>query len=127
MSTLALNKLKAHGEWYLDRLLDRLFKHSGTLRPIEVEKAVCHAIDEGAQVFSNAVYAPNKIIVRINPEDMNRFSKFIETFRNELYKTAKGHIVNNFLQDRGQNIILDIVDDSIVTVGNVECEAEFND
>lgn len=127
MSTLALNKLKAHGEWYLDKLLDKLFKNTGVLRPIDVEKAICKAIDEGAQIFSSAVYAPNKITVRISPDDMNRFSRFMETFRIELQKTAAGHIQNNFLQDTGRTIALDIVEDRTVSVGKVVCEAEFND
>jgi len=122
------NRLRSVVEWHLDNIMDFFLSRSSVLHPIEVEKTVCRAIDEGVRVFSRNVYAPNRVVVRMNPADLRAYSKFMTTYLKELRRTASEHVENNFYQSRGNtDIKLDVVEDNDVQVGSVICDAEFVD
>jgi hypothetical protein len=122
------NRVRSIVEWHLDNILDLFLRRSSVLHPIEVEKAVCRAIDEGSRVFSRTIYAPNRVMVRMNPTDLRAYSKFMSTYLKELKRTATEHIENTFFQSKGDTeIMLDVIEDSDVHAGSVICEAEFVD
>ncbi len=116
-------------EEQIERLLERPFFRlfGGQLQPADIAKRLGHAMDDG-RVLSPAgkMLAPNRYIVRLNPEDVRAFEPYRETLERELADYLCALAEKRSLVMLGRPTLL-IEADEIVPRGSISVKASLED
>lgn len=100
-----------------------------SFQPRDVEYVVLKALTKGVRIFSNSVYVPNKIILKLCPEDMAAINPYMSTFMSELSKTVKQHIAECMADAKNADggLLILIEQDAELKHGQFECVTELVD
>jgi len=117
---------------FLEDVAERILPATTIQHPVQVEKAVLRVIDrKGILVFLNEVYICNVVILLMNPADMEYTKTFPKTFREELLRSIRGYVQQNYGHAKNiadiDHVELKIIEDTEVPAGKIDVEVRFDE
>lgn len=119
-----LSRLETKLESAVEGIFTRTFR--GRIQPLEIARKIEKVMDESKILSVETAYAPNRFVVKLNPEDYDHLKPFAPTFLPELerYVAEHAHEIHCHLTDEPG---VELRQDEAVKAGSLQILPEISE